>query len=745
MFGDWVYDVPPTATAPGEGHKECGVCEYKTVKETVPPTGGEAVTLTHVPALPATCERPGNIEYWTDGEKCYSDRDGKNEIPRASIVLERAPHTPETEWNSGDPSGHWHDCAVCGRPADGKQPHSLGDWIYDRQPSATETGLRHKECACGYATEPETVPTVGTVTHHTAVASTCTVRGNTEYWEKDGACYGDAACTQPISSASTELPLDPDNHVSAAVWDSDETQHWHKCPDCGSLTDAKASHTWGEWQVSQDGATRTRTCGDCGYTCAPETIEATHRPANDATCTSAGNIEYWERGGKYYSDSGCVNEISLADTVVDALGHDLNEEDSVFSEGKFYKECERGCGYKTEVGAYGDRTVKINDIDYTPFACYDAEHVNNGVTYNAVKERFVIDPGKFADGITIAGVNNEVTIKTDSDTSVAFVTFTNGFRTLEISGAGRLTVTGDFSSEANTTEISGDVTVGGSFAGGARTKISGSLGTGALNCDNKTVETSGYLTVTGSATASTLSVADGVASVYGTLKVGTLTVGDAAEEKSPVLNVRANNGSGISNDVWGAPAADYRILSGTVNVAQSGSGWTGIDLTSGSVLVGAHGTLNVKGFANGFYRGALETAGSITVYNCANGLNSVSTVVNGGRLDILAGEWGVVGGSMTMTSGSSTIMRSGGQDYAAFNGSSALAIADGFELSIKNLSQLLFGMNDASTIDIAAGVTVAVENIKNFADGLPSGVTVGSEVRFVTDVAEPDTIPDPTA
>ncbi len=740
-FGGWIYDVPPTDTAPGEGHKACTSCEFETVKETIPPTGGGEITLTHVPALSATCERNGNIEYWTDGVKFYSDASGENEIRREDVITDRLPHAPEAEWSTSD-AQHWHDCSVCGKPADEKQAHVLGGWIYDKQPTATETGLRHKECDCGYATEPETVPTVGTVTHHPSAASTCTVKGNIEYWEKDGLYYGDAECTQEISGADTELPLDADNHAATAVWDCDDAEHWHKCPDCNAIVDAKAAHEWGEWQLGQDGATRTHTCCDCGYTSEPETVEATRHPANAATCTAGGNIEYWERGGKYYSDAACINEIQLSDTVTQPLGHDLDADDSVFSDGKFYKQCKRGCGHSVEVGAYADRKVRVNDVEYTPFTCYDDEHKGNGVTYNAVKQRFVIDPTKFADGLNIAGDNNEVTVKTDVDAVVAFVKFTNGFRTLETAGSGTLTVTGKFDSQANPTVIGGAVAVGGEFVGGAVTEVKGSLTVGALNCDGKTVNIGGVFVSNGAATASAIVLTDGSATVNGTLKVGSLTVGDAAGEKRPVLNVKANNGSGISNAVWGAPAADYKLLGGTVNVVQGGGGWTGMDLSSGSIFVGGHGALNVSGFDNGFYQGSLDVVGKVKVYNCKNGLNSVDAEVNGGVLEILSGEWGVIGGALALNVGKATIMRSGGQDFAAFNGLSKLTVADGFELGIKNLSQLMFGMSDASAIDIGSGVTVAIENIKNFADSVPSGVTVNSEVKFVTDVTPPSEISD---
>ncbi len=49
--------------------------------------------------------------------------------------------------------------------------------------------------------------------------------------------------------------------------------------------------------------------------------------AKAATCTAAGNIEYWtcEVCGKIFSDAEGKNEISLKETVVTALGHDYHD------------------------------------------------------------------------------------------------------------------------------------------------------------------------------------------------------------------------------------------------------------------------------------------------------------------------------------------------------------------------------------------------------------------------------------
>lgn len=49
--------------------------------------------------------------------------------------------------------------------------------------------------------------------------------------------------------------------------------------------------------------------------------KVSHYPAIPATCTKAGKIEYWVKGGLLYSDKFCTHEITEAQTVARALGH----------------------------------------------------------------------------------------------------------------------------------------------------------------------------------------------------------------------------------------------------------------------------------------------------------------------------------------------------------------------------------------------------------------------------------------
>ncbi len=55
----------------------------------------------------------------------------------------------------------------------------------------------------------------------------------------------------------------------------------------------------------------------------PHIHDAAHTPAQKTSCTENGNIEYWycAECGKYFSDSGLLNEIGLNDIVIPSKGH----------------------------------------------------------------------------------------------------------------------------------------------------------------------------------------------------------------------------------------------------------------------------------------------------------------------------------------------------------------------------------------------------------------------------------------
>ena len=112
--GEWIIDIPATATTDGSKHKECTVCGYTMATETISATGGGEHT-----------------------------------------------HSYGSEWKN-DADNHWHECS-CGDKAD-KAAHDF-KWVVDKEATATQKGSKHEECrVCGYKKAAVEIPATGTPT-----------------------------------------------------------------------------------------------------------------------------------------------------------------------------------------------------------------------------------------------------------------------------------------------------------------------------------------------------------------------------------------------------------------------------------------------------------------------------------------------------------------------------------------------------------------------------------------------------
>ena len=145
---------------------------------------------TKIRAKAATCEKDGNIEYWTcyRCEKIFSDANATQELSASTVVLPKLSHTPvfvgentSTCTTKGNLS-YWY-CSTCYTYFEDEACQSV---ISDK--STVQLGtLSH------------------TLTHTAATAPHGWVNGNTEYWNC-GVCngyYADADGTAQISQAST--------------------------------------------------------------------------------------------------------------------------------------------------------------------------------------------------------------------------------------------------------------------------------------------------------------------------------------------------------------------------------------------------------------------------------------------------------------------------------------------------------------------------------------------------------------
>ena len=394
-----VIDTQPTCTEKGSKHQECA-CGYKTAAEEIPALGHKLIAhdakeatctakgniaywscdrcgklysnsagtveitlndtvisalgheLTAHDAKAATCTAKGNIAYWSCDrcDKLFSDADGKTEV--TDVTTPMIDHKFSTEWTYND-TYHWHVCEYgCGITSE-KIAHSLTE-VIDKQPTCTEKGSKHQECACGYKTAAEEISAPGhKLTAHDAKVATCTAKGNIAYWSCDrcGKLFSDADGKTEITDVTTPMI----EHKFSTEWTYNETSHWHECEyGCGTK-DAEASHSLTTVTDKQPTCTekgsKHQEC-TCGYKTAAEEIPAlghklTAHDAKAATCTAEGNIAYWSCGrcGKLFSDADGKNEV--ADVTTPMIDHKFSTE-WTYNASYHWHVCEYGCGTTSE-------------------------------------------------------------------------------------------------------------------------------------------------------------------------------------------------------------------------------------------------------------------------------------------------------------------------------------------------------------------------------------------------------------
>lgn len=308
---------PATCTQDGAMTYTCTVCG-ETKNETIPATGHTGGT--------ATCK---------DKAVCSTCGESYGELS--------AEHTP------GDAATCTtaQTCTVCSKELQAALGHTKegGHWF---------AGADSHGYICGRC-DKAMMETVGA---HTGGTATCKDKAVCSICENP---YGDlaehtpgaaATCTTAQTCTVCNIELagkDATNHVGGGSVKYDETDHWGVCA-CGATLD-KAAHSggtatckdkavcstcgqsYGELSTEHTpGAAATCTTAQTCTVCSIELKAAlghtmTKTEAVDADCTNDGNIAYWTCGtcGKLYADDKGETEITAADTVIEATGHDWNE------------------------------------------------------------------------------------------------------------------------------------------------------------------------------------------------------------------------------------------------------------------------------------------------------------------------------------------------------------------------------------------------------------------------------------
>ncbi len=275
-YSDWIIDKEPTVAEAGLKHRTCSVCHYKETATIHPvPCTHEGSTswepagdgVHHVKkcadcgAIIEKVAHSGGAATCTAKKKCEVCGQSYGELDPSN-------HTALSGWTSNE-THHWKTCSACSTDIE-KAAHTFGEWIIDKEATATEAGSRHKVCTiCNYETQTETIPATCPCTHegstwepaddgvhHVKKCADCGA-----IIEKTAHSGGTATCTAKKKCEICNQSygeLDPSNHTALSDWASDETHHWKTCKDCKTDIE-KAAHTGGAATC-----TEAKKCEVCG-------------------------------------------------------------------------------------------------------------------------------------------------------------------------------------------------------------------------------------------------------------------------------------------------------------------------------------------------------------------------------------------------------------------------------------------------------------------------------------------------
>lgn len=282
-------------------------------------------TLKHYAAVSPTCAKAGNIEYWecTSCGKFYSDANAGTEITKEATALSA---TGVHEWDV---------------------------WQVGTRATCTVQGERSHMCIVCGTVETEVIPAAHKLTQRAETPATCGASGTKAhyYCEQCHKYFADEGAAQELTLSDISLPTS-ENH-SWSEWTEPAvscTQGGEKTRFCTVCGDKQTDTLDALGHEMQHYAAKEATCESAGnieyYGCGRcklnfadedgnvrlEKVEIeklahnmTHHALREATCTQAGSVEYWSCSlcGKNYLDE---NGNSLAqDTVIPATNHKNKE------------------------------------------------------------------------------------------------------------------------------------------------------------------------------------------------------------------------------------------------------------------------------------------------------------------------------------------------------------------------------------------------------------------------------------
>ena len=231
-------------------------------------------TLKHYAAVSPTCAKAGNIEYWecTSCGKFYSDANAGTEITKEATALAA---TGVHEWDV---------------------------WQVGTRATCTVQGERSHMCIICGTEETEVIPAAHKLTQRAETPATCGASGTKAhyYCEQCHKYFADEGAAQELTLSDISLP-------------------------------ASGNHSWSEWTEPAvsctQGGEKTRFCTVCGDK-QTQTLDALghemqHYAAKEATCESAGNIEYYGCGRCKLNFADEDGNVRLEKVEIGKLAHNM--------------------------------------------------------------------------------------------------------------------------------------------------------------------------------------------------------------------------------------------------------------------------------------------------------------------------------------------------------------------------------------------------------------------------------------
>ena len=197
--------------------------------------------------------------------------------------------------------------------------HRWSDWTVTKQPTCTEKGTETRSCSICNEVETRDIDATGhDLTAHEAVAATCTTAGNSAYWS----C---SKCNKFFSDANGNT------EIQANSWVIDALGHKLTKTDgvAATCTTAGNSEYWtcsvcGKFFSDGDGKTE---IAEDSWILPAKGHTLTKTNAVAATCLEGGNEAYWTCSvcGKFFGDGLGNEEIEENSWKTEALGHNWSE------------------------------------------------------------------------------------------------------------------------------------------------------------------------------------------------------------------------------------------------------------------------------------------------------------------------------------------------------------------------------------------------------------------------------------